>query len=57
MLTSVLKNMDVAVYDAIKQVMDGTFPGGFYVGTLANDGVGLAAFGAFDGRGSSGAQG
>lgn len=41
-LTSVLKNMNVAVYDAIKAAMDGTFAGGIYVGTLANDGVGIA---------------
>jgi peptide/nickel transport system substrate-binding protein len=41
-LTSVLKNMDVAVRDAINAGMEGTFEGGFYVGTLANDGVGIA---------------
>ncbi len=40
-LTSVLKNMDVAVRDAVKAGMDGTFEGGFYVGTLKNDGVGI----------------
>jgi basic membrane protein A len=42
-LTSVLKNMDVAVFDAIKTAKDGAFKGGVYVGTLANDGVGLAS--------------
>ena len=41
-LTSVLKNMNVAVYDTVKAVQDGTFAGGLYVGTLANNGVGLA---------------
>jgi basic membrane protein A len=41
-LTSVLKNMNVAVFDTIKSVQDGTFAGGVYVGTLANNGVGLA---------------
>ena len=41
-LTSVLKNMNVAVFEAIKQVQDGTFAGGVYAGTLANNGVGLA---------------
>jgi basic membrane protein A len=41
-LTSVLKNMDVAVFDTIKAVSDGTFKGGVYVGTLENDGVGIA---------------
>ena len=43
-LTSVLKNMDVAVFDASKAVVDGTFAGGVYVGTLENGGVGLASF-------------
>jgi basic membrane protein A len=42
-LTSVLKNMDVTTFEAIKSVLDGTFAGGVTVGTLENDGVGLAA--------------
>jgi basic membrane protein A len=41
-LTSVLKNMDVAVLEAIKMGMEGTFEGGTYVGTLTNGGVGIA---------------
>jgi basic membrane protein A len=41
-LTSVLKNMDVAVKASIQQVLDGTFAGGVYVGTLDNGGVGIA---------------
>ena len=41
-LTSVLKNMDVAVFDAAQAVADGTFAGGAYLGTLENDGVGIA---------------
>lgn len=41
-LTSVLKNMNVAVFDAIKAAKDGTFKGGIYTGTLANGGVGIA---------------
>jgi peptide/nickel transport system substrate-binding protein len=41
-LTSVLKNMDVAVLEAIKQAQAGTFEGGIYVGTLDNGGVGIA---------------
>ena len=40
-LTSVTKKMDVAVFDAIKAVQDGTFKGGIYTGTLTNGGVGL----------------
>ena len=43
-LTSVLKRMDVTVEAAIKQAMDGTFKGGIYSGTLANNGVGLAPY-------------
>jgi basic membrane protein A len=42
-LTSVLKNVNVAVYDATKSAVDGTFKGGMYTGTLANNGVGLAS--------------
>jgi basic membrane protein A len=49
-LTSVLKNMNVAVYDAIEAVVNGTFAGGVYVGTLENNGVGLAPYHAFDGE-------
>jgi basic membrane protein A len=41
-LTSVVKRIDVAVFDAAKAVSDGSFAGGIYVGTLENDGVGLA---------------
>lgn len=41
-LTSVLKNMNVAVFDATKALVEGTFAGGTYSGTLANNGVGLA---------------
>jgi basic membrane protein A len=41
-LTSVMKNMDVAVFDTIKAAKEGTFKGGVYVGTLANNGVAIA---------------
>ena len=47
-LTSVLKNMDVAVFQAVKMVVDGTFKGGVYVGTLANNGVGIAPYHEFE---------
>ena len=40
-LTSVMKLMNASVFDTSKQVIDGSFAGGFYTGTLANDGVGL----------------
>ena len=41
-LTSVLKRVDNAVFDAAKAVADGSFAGGVYLGTLENEGVGLA---------------
>jgi len=49
-LTSVEKKMDNATFDAIKAVKDGTFAGGTYVGTLANNGVGISPFHDFEGR-------
>jgi basic membrane protein A len=41
-LTSVLKNMDVTTMAAIKSGIEGTFKGGVTVGSLSNNGVGLA---------------
>jgi len=41
-LTSVQKMLNVAVFDAIKAAKEGTFKGGIYTGTLANNGVGIA---------------
>jgi basic membrane protein A len=49
-LTSVMKNMDVAVKDTIKSVIAGNFQGGNYVGTLANNGVQIAPFHDFDSK-------
>jgi basic membrane protein A and related proteins len=45
-LTSVMKLMDATVLEAAKSVVDGTYKGGAgaVVGTLANNGVGLAPF-------------
>ncbi|WP_299027376.1 BMP family ABC transporter substrate-binding protein [uncultured Thermanaerothrix sp.] len=43
-LTSIMKRMDNAVFAAIEQVLNGTFKGGVYVGTLENEGVGIANF-------------
>ena len=40
-LASALKNMDLYVYETIEAVMDGSFAGGNYLGTLENGGVGL----------------
>jgi basic membrane protein A len=48
-LTSVLKQMDVTTFNAIKAVVDGTFAGGVTVGTLENGGVSIAPFHDMDG--------
>jgi basic membrane protein A len=42
-LTSVMKNINVAVFDTIKSAQAGTFKGGVYNSTLANGGVGISA--------------
>jgi basic membrane protein A len=47
-LTSVMKNMNVAVFDAIEAALNESFEGGLYTGTLENGGVGLAPFHDFD---------
>lgn len=47
-LTSVVKKMDVAVYEAIERVVNGEFTGGLYFGTLANGGVDIAPFHEYD---------
>lgn len=47
-LTSATKNIDVVVFDVIKSVLDGTFQGGTYTGTVANSGVGLAPYHEFE---------
>jgi basic membrane protein A and related proteins len=41
-LTSMLKRVDVAVYDTIQQVVDGNFQSGFQVFGLAEDGIDYA---------------
>jgi basic membrane protein A and related proteins len=47
-LTSILKNMDVSAFETVQSVIDGTFTGGLFVGTLENEGVGLAEYHEFD---------
>jgi basic membrane protein A len=49
-LTSIMKNMDVAVFDTISAAVDGEFEGGLYVGTLENEGVAIAPFHEFEGQ-------
>lgn len=47
-LTSIKKNMDVAVFDTMQSVIDDNFQSGLYVGTLENNGVDIAEFHEFD---------
>ncbi len=47
-LTSVMKNMDVAVFDTIQNGVNDSFEGGLYVGTLENEGVAIAPFHEFE---------
>lgn len=47
-MSSVYKAMDVAVFDAISDGVDDEFTNEAYVGTLENDGTGLAEFHDFD---------
>ena len=41
-LTSMIKRVDTAVYDIVKEVVEGRFQGGFHVFGLESDGVGYA---------------
>ncbi len=45
LLTSVLKKMDVAVFEAVQSVVEGSFEGGTYVGRLVNNGVVVVRYG------------
>jgi basic membrane protein A len=47
-LTSVLKKIDVAVFDTIKTVVDGTYSGGVKVFALKDGGLDIAPFHNFD---------
>src|SRR5918998_310754 len=47
-LTSVMKNMDVAVRDVAVAAANDEFEGGTNLGTLENDGVGIAPFNEFE---------
>jgi basic membrane protein A len=50
LLSSAAKNVDVAVYNYLKTVKDGTVKGGVVTATLANGGVGLAPFHDWDSK-------
>lgn len=47
-LTSVMKNMDVAVFDTVEAALNDEFEGGLYVGTLENEGVDIAPYNEFE---------
>jgi basic membrane protein A len=47
-LTSVVKNMDVAVFDTIEAALNDQFEGGLYTGTLENEGVGISPLHEFE---------
>lgn len=46
-LTSMLKRVDVAVYETIKSQVEGTFAGGYHTFDLSVDGVGYSTSGGF----------
>ncbi|WP_099333013.1 BMP family lipoprotein [Actinomyces minihominis] len=48
MLTSVLKEIGNAVYDTISEAVDGNWTGADYIGSLENNGVGLAPWHDFE---------
>ncbi len=47
-LTSVLKNMDVSVFETVLAAQSRVFPWGTWTGTLKNNGVGLGPFHTFE---------
>lgn len=48
LISSAMKNVDVAVYNYLKSVADGSVQAGLSIGTLQNGGVGLAPFHDWD---------
>ncbi|MDD5590371.1 MAG: BMP family ABC transporter substrate-binding protein [Dehalococcoidales bacterium] len=51
LITSCMKRLDNAVYSVVESTANGAFPGGgIYLGTLQNDGVGLAPYHDYEGR-------
>jgi basic membrane protein A len=49
-ISSVTKNLTGSVMQYAEAAADGTFPSGNYIGTLANDGTGLAPFHLFESK-------
>jgi len=51
LITSVMKRLDNAVFAVVESALNGEFPGGnVFVGTLENEGVGLAPYHDFEGE-------
>ena len=50
LISSAQKNVDVAVYNYLKTVADGSVQAGISTGTLQNGGVGLAPFHDWDSK-------
>jgi basic membrane protein A len=50
LISSAMKNVDVAVYNSLKTVADGSVQAGISTGTLQNGGVGLAPFHDWDSK-------
>ncbi len=50
LLTSVMKGIDASVKEAASEALNGTFKGGNYVGTLANNGVAIAPYHDYDSK-------
>lgn len=49
-ITSVMKEIGAAVFDSIQEQVDGEFSNEPYIGTLENEGIGLAPFHDFEGQ-------
>jgi basic membrane protein A len=56
-LTSILKDMKVSTYEAVKSAGEDNFDFATYIGTLENDGVGIAPFHNFEDKVSDSLQG
>ncbi|WP_092967957.1 BMP family protein [Agromyces sp. CF514] len=56
-LTSILKGIDVATYDSVLAAGKGDFDPSAYIGTLENEGVGIAPFHDFESKVSDTLQG
>jgi basic membrane protein A and related proteins len=49
-VTSVMKEIGASVFDSIEEQVNGSFSNASYIGTLENEGIGLAPFHDFEGQ-------